>query len=92
MVNNYILINIPIKINSPCHIKMIYITNNTSEDSVNSEHAHSLQGKLVLFAYTQYGPWCEKTCLQRFANNNGADQPAHPCSLISTFVIRLLQS
>ena len=27
-----------------------------------------------------------------FANNKGADQPAHPHSLISTFVIRLLKS
>ena len=46
MINNYNIINIPIKINMPCHIKMIYITNNTSEDSVNSEHSHSLQGSL----------------------------------------------
>ena len=28
----------------------------------------------------------------RFANNKGADQPAHPCSLISAFVICLLES
>ena len=34
----------------------------------------------------------EKTCLRRFANNKGADQPAHPRSLISAFVIRLLES
>ena len=27
-----------------------------------------------------------------FANNKGADPPAHLCSLISTFVIRLLES
>ena len=27
-----------------------------------------------------------------FANNKGADQPAHPRSLISAFVIRLLES
>ena len=27
-----------------------------------------------------YGPRCEKTCLQRFVNNTGADQPAHPLS------------
>ena len=27
-----------------------------------------------------------------FANNNGTDQPALPCSLISAFVIRLLGS
>ena len=27
-----------------------------------------------------------------FANNTGADQPVHPRSLISAFVIRLLES
>ena len=35
-----------------------------------------------------YGPRREKTCLRGFANNTGADQPAHPRSLISTFAIR----
>ena len=39
-----------------------------------------------------YGPRREKTCLRRFANNTGADQPAHPRSLISAFVIHLLAS
>ena len=39
-----------------------------------------------------YGPRREKTCLREFANNKGADQPAHLRSLISTFVIRLLKS
>ena len=34
----------------------------------------------------------EKTFLLGFANNKGADQPAHRHSLISTFVIRLLES
>ena len=34
----------------------------------------------------------EKTCLRGFANNKGADQPAHPCSLISAFVFRPLES
>ena len=34
----------------------------------------------------------EKTCLRRFANNKGADQPAHPRSLISAFVIRFSES
>ena len=33
------------------------------------------------------GPRREKTCLQGFAKNTGADQPAHPRSLISAFVI-----
>ena len=39
-----------------------------------------------------YGPRREKTCLQGIANNTGADQPAHLRSLISTYVIRLLES
>ena len=38
------------------------------------------------------GPRREKTCLQGFANNTGADQPAHPRSPISAFVICLLKS
>ena len=38
------------------------------------------------------GPRHEKTCLRRFANNTGADQPAHARSLISAFVIRVLES
>ena len=39
-----------------------------------------------------YGPRREKTCLQWFAKNSGADQPAHPRSLISAFVFRFLES
>ena len=39
-----------------------------------------------------YGPRHDKPRLQGFANNTGADQPAHPCSLISAFVIRFLKS
>ena len=38
-----------------------------------------------------YGPLRQKTCLQGFAINTGADQPAHPRSLISAFVIRVLK-
>ena len=38
------------------------------------------------------GPQREKTCLRGFANNKGPDQPAHPRSLISVFVIRFLES
>ena len=37
-------------------------------------------------------PQCEKTCLRGFVNNNCADQPAHPHSLISAFVIHFLES
>ena len=39
-----------------------------------------------------YGPQHEKNCLWGFVNSTGADQPAHLHSLISTFVIRFLES
>ena len=42
--------------------------------------------------YVLIGPQREKTCLRGFANNTGADQPAHPRSLISAFVIRFLDN
>ena len=38
------------------------------------------------------GPGLAKTCLMTYANNKGADQPAHLRSLISTFVVRCLGS
>ena len=45
-------------------------------------------------------PYCDsiywsghaKTCLMPYANNKGADQPAHSRSLISTFIVRCLDS
>ena len=39
-----------------------------------------------------YEPGNEKMCLMPYANNKGANQPAHPCSLISAFVVRCLDS
>ena len=42
-------------------------------------------------AYTTE-PGHEKICLMSYANNKGADQPAHPRSLISAFVVRCLDS
>ena len=33
-----------------------------------------------------------KNLFMLYANNKGTDQPAHPCSLISTFVVRCLDS
>ena len=39
-----------------------------------------------------FGPGHAKTCLMPYANNKGADQPAHPRSLISAFVVRCLDS
>ena len=37
-------------------------------------------------------PRHEKMCLMSYANNEGADQPAHPRRLISVFVDRCLDS
>ena len=39
-----------------------------------------------------FEPGHEKTCLMSYANNKGADQPAHPRSLISAFVVRCLDN
>ena len=39
-----------------------------------------------------FEPGHEKMCLMSFANNKGADQPAHPRSLISASVVRCLDS
>ena len=38
------------------------------------------------------GPRREKTCLRGCVDNKGAYQPVHPPSLISVFVMRLLES
>ena len=46
----------------------------------------------LLIGLKPYRPRREKTCLRGVANNKGADQPAHPHSLISTFVILFLKS
>ena len=49
-------------------------------------------GKYILEQTASFGPRREKTCLRGVANNTGADQPAHPRSLISAFVIHFLES
>ena len=40
-----------------------------------------------IFYCVKPGPRREKACLRGVANNKGADQPAHPRSLISAFLI-----
>ena len=50
----------------------------------------------VVMAFTDHthymGLDARKICLRGFANNKGADQPAHPDSLNSALVIRLLDT
>ena len=69
-------------------------------------HLHSLTKDLLFFSCTREhgrfkkivwgslfflsGLRRDKTCLRGFANNTGADQPAHPRSLISAFCYSFL--
>ena len=45
----------------------------------------------ILIAFI-FEPGHEKMCLMSYANNKEADQPAHPRSQISAFVVRCLDS
>ena len=56
-----------------------------------SKKKFSTGGKHAVVRNISYGPRCEKTCLQGFANNKCADQPVHLRRLISAFVIRFLE-
>ena len=48
---------------------------------------------MLYLVYVQInGPGHAKMYLMPYANNKGADQPAHPRSLISTFVVGCLDS
>ena len=57
-----------------------------------TRHCSTLNSPLLVYSLTSFRPQREKTCLRGFANNTGADQPAHPRSLISAFFIRFLKS
>ena len=54
--------------------------------------ANLVEGLMKNIWVNLFGPHREKTCLQGYANNKGADQHAHPRRLISAFVIPLLES
>ena len=69
----------------------IQIANGISNTDTYNCPLLCIKGSHVDFP-NKYGPQREKTCLRGFANNTGADQPAHPRSLISAFVIRFLES
>ena len=55
------------------------------------DHVNGTQMRECVVYYT-YEPGYEKMCPMPYANNKGADQPAHPRSLISAFVVRCLDS
>ena len=50
------------------------------------------QGLLCLPVHHDMGLDVRKPVFTGFVNNTGADQPAHPRSLISAFVIHVLES
>ena len=60
------------------------------EHILNSKYSETSQRTSTNLSQNE--PQREKTCLRRFANNTGADQPAHSRSLISAYVIRVLES
>ena len=59
------------------------LTETMKTDLVASDSRPILSEQLIKYL----GPRREKTCLGGVAHNKGADQPAHPCRLISAFVI-----
>ena len=59
--------------------------------STNSPNIFYLFAFLSL-SFLLYGPDHAEMCLMAYANNKGADQPAHPRSMISTFIVRCLES
>ena len=46
----------------------------------------------MLLRFHTYEPGHEKMCLMSYANNKGADQPAHSRSQISALIVRCLNS
>ena len=67
------------------------------KERITTKQQYSLTTKSVMSGSHKLGlsliwPQREKTCLQGFAKNTGADQPVHPRSLISAFVILFLES
>ena len=74
--------------NTLSHIQRMFLPLHQSLPHSNYIILSHRSGEMVL----SFGPWRKKTCLRGFANNTGADQPAHTRSLISTFVIRVSES
>ena len=59
---------------------------------IEPTHLHRLAPEPSLFVYKIYEPGHEKTCLMSYANNKGADQSVHLCSMISAFIVHCLDS
>ena len=64
---------------------------NNESPRANSFAYTTNRHELTVYHITEYGPRLEKTYEQQWGNN-GADHSVHRRSLISVFVIRLLES
>ena len=82
----------------PCPtIRQVNTTNGLLQNVTEIDSGYLLKAcrtedKVFQIYHLLYGPQREKTCIWGFANNTGADQPAHLRSLISASVIRFLKS
>ena len=65
---------------------------NKSFSSENTIFHRSISREITKIIKDIDKPGHEKMCLTSYVNNKGADQPAHPHSLISAFVVRCLDS
>ena len=83
--------------------RTVHIPGGRASDRVTASSTALLkliQSQEDIFCYLSYHivPLLKKQCSSKimrnlllpYGNNKGANQPAHPCSLISTFVIRCL--
>ena len=59
---------------------------------VKNLKATLIKNRLFYYSWIFNEPGKEKMFLMSYANNKGADQPAHPRSLISAFIVRCLDS
>ena len=77
----------------PCHMPMPGIELGPQQrHAMFLSHESALRKTVAVCSCNVTEPGHAKMCLMTYANNKGADQPAHPCSLISTFVVCCLDS
>ena len=73
----------------------LFLPVHTVKLNIKVEKKQQLNSRKYLFSKLcciHMGLDARKPVFRGFANNKGADQPVHPCSLISAFVICLLES
>ena len=58
----------------------------------NTDVWYNIVSSICCIMHVLYGPGHVKTCFMPYANNKGAEQPAHPRSLVSAFVVHSLDS